>query len=59
MAIQRLLLFGIGSVPACFIVAYLNDYWYGSPLASGYGPMAGTLYRWDYFWPNVMDYTGA
>ena len=56
-AIQRLLLFGIGSVPACFVVAYLNAYWYGSPLASGYGALAGGLYRWDYFWPNVADYT--
>jgi hypothetical protein len=57
LAIQRLLRFGIGSVPACFVVAYLNAYWYGSPLASGYGALAGGLYRWDYFWPNVADYT--
>ena len=57
LAIQRLLLFGIGSVPACFVVAYLNASWYGSPLASGYGSLGGDLYSWDYFWPNVADYT--
>jgi hypothetical protein len=59
LAIQRLLLFGIGSAPACFVVAYLNVYWYGSPMASGYGSLAGGLYRWDYFWPNVSDLRGA
>ena len=55
VGIQRLLLFGIGSVPACLMVAYLNDYWYGSPLTSGYGPLAG-IYSWVYFWPNIRDY---
>ena len=44
-------------MPACFVVAYLNASWYGSPLASGYGSLGGDLYRWDYFWPNVADYT--
>ena len=57
LAIQRLLLFGIGSVPACLVVAYLNDYWYGSPLASGYGSLGEGLYGWNYFWPNAADFT--
>ena len=55
VAIQRVLLFGIGSVSACLTVAYLNNYWYGSPLASGYEPLAD-LYGRDYFWPNITDY---
>ena len=38
-------------------VAYLNVYWYGSPLASGYGPLAGELFQWGYFWPNLINYT--
>ena len=44
---QRLALFAAGSIPACAAVAALNAYWYGSPLQSGYGDLAGTMYRWD------------
>ena len=57
LAVQRLLLFAAASLPACLAVGYLNDYWYGSPLASGYGLLGGTIYRWDYFWPNLAQYT--
>jgi len=53
---QRLALFAAGSVPACAAVAALNAYWYGSPLVSGYGDIAGTMYRWDHFWPNAPRY---
>ena len=56
LAIQRLLLFVIGSVPACLMVAYLNNYWYGSPLTSGYGSFE-ELYSWEFLWPNVTDYS--
>jgi len=57
LAVQRVVWFGAPSVVACSVVAYLNAYWYGSPLASGYGTLAGELFRWDYFWPNVTNYT--
>jgi hypothetical protein len=57
IAVQRLFLFAAASLPGCLVVGYLNDYWYGSPLASGYGPLAGSLYRWHYFWSNVAQYT--
>jgi hypothetical protein len=57
LAVQRLLLFTAPAVAACVVVAWLNAYWYGSPLASGYGNLAGGLFRWEYFWPNVTNYT--
>jgi hypothetical protein len=56
VAVHRLLLFGIGSAPACLLVAYLNNYWYGSPLTSGYGSLAG-LYGRQHFWTNVADFS--
>ena len=56
VAVHRLLLFGIGLVPACLLVAYLNNYWYGSPLTSGYGSLAG-LYGRQHFWTNVADFS--
>ena len=55
---QRLALFAAGSIPACAAVAALNTYWYGSPLQSGYGDLAGTMYRWDHFWTNAPRYAG-
>ena len=56
VAVQRLLLFAAASIPACLFVVYLNDYWYGSPLASGYGTLAGSFYQWGYFWTNATYY---
>jgi hypothetical protein len=41
---------------ACLLVAVLNTYWYGSPLESGYGVLAGTLFRWDYLGTNIVNY---
>jgi hypothetical protein len=41
---------------ACLLVAVLNTYWYGSPLESGYGVLAGTLFRFDYLGPNIVNY---
>ncbi|HET9267904.1 MAG TPA: hypothetical protein VFO31_07055, partial [Vicinamibacterales bacterium] len=56
---QRLVLFAAGSIPACAAVGVLNAYWYGSPFVSGYGAgLAGTMHRWDHFWPNVQRYAG-
>jgi 4-amino-4-deoxy-L-arabinose transferase-like glycosyltransferase len=57
LAAQRLLWFGVPSVAGCLAVAYLNLYWYGSPLESGYGPLAGELFQWGYFWPDVINNT--
>jgi hypothetical protein len=54
--VQRVVFFGVGSVSACLTIAYLNNYWYGSPLTSGYQPLAD-LYGPEYFWPNITDYT--
>jgi hypothetical protein len=56
LAAQRLLLFAAPVAAACVAVAWLNAYWYGSPLASGYGTLAGGLFRWEYFWPNLAKY---
>lgn len=57
LAAQRLLLFTAPAIAACGVVAWLNTYWYGSPLASGYGSLGGGLFRREYFWPNVSNYT--
>jgi hypothetical protein len=55
VAVHRLLLFAAASIPACLLVAYLNDYWYGSPFAWGYGTLAG-WYQWGYLGPNTDYY---
>jgi hypothetical protein len=57
LAAQRLLLFTAPALAACGVVAWLNAYWYGSPLASGYGSLSGGLFRWEYVWPNLTNYT--
>jgi hypothetical protein len=57
LAAQRLLLFTAPAVAACVVVGWLNAYWYGSPLASGYGSLGGGLFRWEYVWPNLTNYT--
>ena len=56
IAIERLVLFALAPAAACLAIGSLNNHWYGSPLASGYGPLAGALYRWDYLWPNITQY---
>ena len=55
-AAERLLLFAGASTAACLVIAWLNTLWYGSPLESGYGPLAGSFFRWDYWWPNLQHY---
>jgi hypothetical protein len=37
------------------VIAWLNALWYGSPLRSGYGPLAG-IYAVDRIWPNLRNY---
>jgi hypothetical protein len=53
---HRLALFAGGSIPACGVIAALNTYWYGSPLRSGYGDLAGSFFRLDHAWPNLTQY---
>jgi hypothetical protein len=54
--LRRLLLFGIAVAPAPVLIAALNQHLYGSPLASGYGPL-GVLYSLDRVWPNFLRYS--
>jgi 4-amino-4-deoxy-L-arabinose transferase-like glycosyltransferase len=56
LAVERLLLFAGASISACLVIALLNTSWYGSPLQSGYGPLAGQFFQWDYGWPNLKHY---
>ncbi|MCC7126402.1 MAG: glycosyltransferase family 39 protein [Acidobacteria bacterium] len=56
---RRALLFAIPAVLACFTVAAINNYWYGSPFESGYGngAFAGGFFSAEYFVPNLTNYT--
>ncbi|MBI4520624.1 MAG: glycosyltransferase family 39 protein [Gemmatimonadetes bacterium] len=54
-AAQRAALFAVGAIPACVALAWLNTYWYGSPLRSGYGSI-GELYAWQNLGPNLARY---
>jgi hypothetical protein len=56
-AVQRLLLFLCGTIPACLVVAYLNARWYGGVLKSGYGSF-DYLYSRENLWPNLTRYSG-
>jgi hypothetical protein len=56
LAQRRLLLFAAGVVPACLAIAWLYNYWYGSPLSSGYGNVA-ELYRWQHLPVNLSRYS--
>jgi hypothetical protein len=56
-AVQRLLLFVAGTIPACIVVAYLNVKWYGGVLSNGYGSL-DYLYGPENLWPNVTRYSG-
>lgn len=56
LAVQRLLWFAAPAVAACLLVAVINAAWYGSPIASGYGSLAGTFFRWDYVGTNLANY---
>ena len=56
-AVQRLLLFLCGPIPACLVVAYLNARWYGGVLKNGYGSL-DYLYGRENLWPNLTLYSG-
>jgi hypothetical protein len=53
--LRRATLFSAGMVPGCLAVAALNAFWYGSPLASGYGPLE-QYYAWRHAVPNIRHY---
>jgi hypothetical protein len=53
--ITRTALFSIPVAAGCFMVAAFNQYLYGSPLASGYAPLA-ELYQWRHVGPNLDRY---
>jgi hypothetical protein len=54
-AVTRVLAFAAGSCPACLFIAGLNWQLYGSPLASGYGPL-DRVFDWSYGWVNLARY---
>src|ERR1041384_5765922 len=46
----------MGCVPGCLAVALIQQMFYGSPLSSGYGSLAG-LFSVDHIAPNATRYT--
>jgi hypothetical protein len=51
-----LALFAAGSIPGCLIVGAINAHLYGSPLASGYGPL-DAFYAWQNWPENLRRYS--
>lgn len=49
-------LFAAGAVPGCLALALLHNYWYGSPLRSGYGSLE-ELYAWEHLRTNATRYS--
>jgi hypothetical protein len=56
LAVQRLLIFGAAALPACLALAWINAYWFGSPLLSGYGPLTHYFSR-SYLPVNLARYS--
>ncbi len=54
-SLVHLAVFGMAAAPAAIIIAILNDRLYGSPLASGYGPLA-ELFMAERMLPNLRNY---
>ncbi len=52
---RRVAMFGLGLVPGMALTAWLNSQWYGSPLASGYGP-AEQLFSLSRLGTNTSQY---
>jgi hypothetical protein len=46
-----------GTLPGCLFIAWVNNYLYGSPLASGYGALSD-LFSFRHIVPNVRRYGG-
>ena len=56
-SLVHLAVFGVAAAPAAIIIAILNNRLYGSPLASGYGPLA-ELFMAERMLPNLRNYLG-
>ena len=54
-AMQRVVLFAAGVIPACVVVAIVNTQLWGSPLSTGYDPV-DIQFRWKYVAPNLQRY---
>jgi hypothetical protein len=54
---RRAALFAAGSIPGCLIVAAVNAWLYGSPLAAGFGSFE-MLYGWRHWKANLQTYGG-
>jgi hypothetical protein len=52
---RRAALLVAGMVPGCLAIAALNAFWYGSPLASGYGRISA-FYAWSHAVPNLRHH---
>jgi 4-amino-4-deoxy-L-arabinose transferase-like glycosyltransferase len=52
---QRLILLGVGVLPAVVALGLINDHLYGSPFMSGYGSLR-ELYSWSNLAPNLRRY---
>jgi len=52
---SRVIAFLLGVIPGCLAVAVINARLYGSPLESGYAPLAA-YYSWHKFVPNLRRY---
>lgn len=53
---RDVLLLAVGVVPSILVVGELNNYWYGSPLRSGYGTL-DYIYSSARVWPNLQNYS--
>jgi hypothetical protein len=56
-AIAIVAAFMCGTIPAIALLAVLNSYWYGSPLASGYASLS-SLFSLSYVPENIRHYAG-
>jgi hypothetical protein len=52
---HRAVLFAVGTVPAGLLLAWTNDYWYGSVLTSGHGAVSDH-FQWTNIQPNLSRY---
>ena len=53
--LTRIAAFAMGAAPGCIAVALIQQMFYGSPLSSGYGSLAG-LFAVDHIVPNAVRY---
>ncbi len=54
---RQALIYAAWCAPGCVAVALIQQYFYGSPFASGYGAYAA-IFAWDHVRPNLARYAG-